>query len=523
MATPAIAATPLTRRDAWKLSAISIWEPTLLWYAKAVGEMSNRPATDSTSWRFQAGIHGYDPSTDPFVNAGPIPTQDVQDGFWQKCQHGSWFFLPWHRMYLGFYEQIVRAAVVQLGGPADWTLPYWNYSDSSNPQAKTLPPCFRQPALPDGSPNPLFVIQGVNVPRAPGINSGDTSLIPDSDVDLSGCLEESFFSPDTDTTSGDLGFGGTATGFNHPGQVFGANSVESAPHNAIHVDVGGQWNEGGVAINGWMIDPDTAALDPIFWLHHANIDRLWSVWNGISLSNTNPAGSVNVGGQPISWSTSVQFSFYDANGNVVTMTPSQVLDTTTTTFSYDYEEAANLAAHPMTERTAAGRGTTMKPGLPEMVGANDKPVTLAGSTETTFFALQQPSGPALKSAAMRAEPAKTYLKIENVVSKKSHATYEVYVNLPDNPDAEAYKEHHAGAMHLFGVVQASTKSDRHSGNGLSFSIDITQLVNRLKAINDWDEKNIRVSFVPRTTGGTAMAAIAGHDPIRVGRVSLYVA
>ena len=26
------------------------------------------------------------------------------------------------------------------------------------------------------------------------------------------------------------------------------------------------------------VNPDTAALDPIFWLHHANIDRLWSVW-----------------------------------------------------------------------------------------------------------------------------------------------------------------------------------------------------------------------------------------------------
>jgi tyrosinase len=27
-----------------------------------------------------------------------------------------------------------------------------------------------------------------------------------------------------------------------------------------------------------MTDPDTAALDSIFWLHHANIDRLWATW-----------------------------------------------------------------------------------------------------------------------------------------------------------------------------------------------------------------------------------------------------
>jgi hypothetical protein len=163
--------------------------------------MSSRPATDPTSWRFQAGIHGYNKQTDPFVNAGPVPKKAVQDKFWKKCQHGSWFFLPWHRMYLGFFEQIVRAAVVKLGGPAGWALPYWNYSDASNPQAKALPPAFRELKLPDGSPNPLFVIQGANILRAPGINAGHTTVIPNSDVDLSGCLAETFFSPSTDITS----------------------------------------------------------------------------------------------------------------------------------------------------------------------------------------------------------------------------------------------------------------------------------------------------------------------------------
>jgi tyrosinase len=514
-------ATPLLRKDAWKLSAISTWEPTLLWYARAVGAMSRRPAVDPISWRFQAGVHGYDPATDPLVKSGAIPSNAVQDKFWKKCQHGSWYFLPWHRMYLGFFEEIVRAAVVTLGGPTDWTLPYWNYSDSSNANARTLPPCFRQPTLPDGSPNPLFVLQGVTILRAPGINSGDPSVIPDSDVDLSGCLTESFFSPDTDVTSGDLGFGGPAAGFNHPGQVFGTHSVESIPHNAIHVDVGGEWVQGGVTVDGWMMNPDTAALDPIFWLHHANIDRLWSVWNRISSSNTDPAGSVNVGGQPISWPTSVPFSFHDGTGNVVTMTPSQVLDTKTTSFSYDYEDTSNPLAMAQMESFAASRSVIVKPGLPEMIGASDKPVTLTGSAQTTAFVLQPASGPALESASIQAAPAKTYLKIENVVSEKSHATYEVYVNLPDKPDAAAYREHLAGAMHLFGVIQASTGSDRGPGNGLSFSLDITQLVNRLQAVNVWDDQNIRVTFVPRRTGGTAGAAIAPHDPIRVGRIRLY--
>ena len=34
-------------------------------------------------------------------------------------------------------------------------------------------------------------------------------------------------------------------------------------------------------------------LDPIFWLHHANIDRLWEVWRGLprSIAVTDPGGA----------------------------------------------------------------------------------------------------------------------------------------------------------------------------------------------------------------------------------------
>jgi tyrosinase len=38
-------------------------------------------------------------------------------------------------------------------------------------------------------------------------------------------------------------------------------------HGAVHIWVGGT-----------MSDPSTAAADPIFWMHHANLDRLWWQW-----------------------------------------------------------------------------------------------------------------------------------------------------------------------------------------------------------------------------------------------------
>jgi tyrosinase len=49
------------------------------------------------------------------------------------------------------------------------------------------------------------------------------------------------------------------------------NSIE-AIHDNIHVLVGG---------DGHMSDPAVAAFDPIFFLHHANVDRMIALWSAI--------------------------------------------------------------------------------------------------------------------------------------------------------------------------------------------------------------------------------------------------
>ena len=81
------------RRD---VSTLQPWDDALLWYAKAVAEMKKRPVGDPTSWRYQAAIHDYIPSDDPYADPSDVfPTSAEQDKFWRQCQHFSWFFLPW--------------------------------------------------------------------------------------------------------------------------------------------------------------------------------------------------------------------------------------------------------------------------------------------------------------------------------------------------------------------------------------------------------------------------------------------
>src|SRR5947209_11178911 len=71
--------------------------------------------TNPTSWLYQASIHG--------TYAAP-PAEG-----WNMCQHEGYFFVLWHRMYIYWFERILRAA----SGDPNLTLPYWNYNYPNPP------------------------------------------------------------------------------------------------------------------------------------------------------------------------------------------------------------------------------------------------------------------------------------------------------------------------------------------------------------------------------------------------------
>jgi len=58
----------------------------------------------------------------------------------------------------------------------------------------------------------------------------------------------------------------------------GAGMVEGYGHNYIHELVG-----------GLMKRLTTAATDPIFWLHHCNVDRVWATWHANQPAGVYPA------------------------------------------------------------------------------------------------------------------------------------------------------------------------------------------------------------------------------------------
>ena len=91
----------------------------------------------------------------------------------------------------------------------------------------------------------------------------------------------------------------------------------------VHVLVGGSDANQNP---GLMSDPDLAGLDPIFWLHHANIDRLWEVWRQEQTSQGNPTDANWLQGPPAAGGRA--FVMPMPAGQSWTYTPSDMIDLT---------------------------------------------------------------------------------------------------------------------------------------------------------------------------------------------------
>jgi hypothetical protein len=197
-----------------------------------IAAMKAKPATDPTSWLYQAKMHA--------LNSGSALA--LQD----QCQHRQFFFTAWHRMYTYYFERILRKA----SGNPSFALPYWNYTDVD--AQRIIPEAYRLPA--NATTNALY-----NGSRSAVYNGG--AALPASDVSYSNAFSLTNF---TTPTLGSPSFGGrTVAAPAHFPASSGSGRLEQSPHNNVHNDVGGDMATG------------ESPRDPIFWLHHANIDRLW--------------------------------------------------------------------------------------------------------------------------------------------------------------------------------------------------------------------------------------------------------
>ena len=467
-----------TRRSVHAIEADPT-DNTLVWYSRAIGEMKQRPLDDPLGWRFQGAVHAYDRASDPYQIAGEsMPSGPDERRFWHQCQHGSWFFLPWHRMYLFHFERIVLSEVIRLGGPSTWALPYWNYSQDV--ASRLLPVAFRDPTFADGSTNHLYVSQ-----RTPAANSGG-QFLDDIDVDIEDALRRKRFAG---TDTGDTGFGGPRTGFSHFSRPFGG--LEQSPHNNVHVQV-----------SGFMLDPRTAALDPIFWLHHANIDRLWEAWKRRDATHVDPTETL--------WSRGVEFWFHDASGHRVKMRSEEVTDPTVAPLEYTYDDLSD----PLPE-SFVGSLDDKGSDIVQLVGATPEAfeVDLDAGSARCVVRVPRPKADSPEMLTVENQPSHVYLSVEQITCQGLASSLDVYLGLSPDDNPADHSDKRVARLALFGIREASNPAGPHGGSGLLFNFEVTDAIRRLDDVGDEDFKDVMVTFRP----------IGDHtgSPVHIGRVSLY--
>jgi tyrosinase len=284
-------------------------------------------------------------------------------------------FLPWHREFLRRFES-------DLGMP----VPYWNWTaDQASGSPETAPVWGNDLMGPDGTPSadpgigrPADAVtagQFAHAPADPGIVPWNTIIDPSvgpasgepwltralgrtppsvtqmpglpmlpTPADESGALNVTpYDSAPWDVTSGDTSqpsppvrtpsFRSFLEGWYGPGL-----------HNAAHMWVGGS------------MMPPTSPNDPVFFLHHANVDRIWANWQRKWL-NSGLGNYLPVSGGPTGHNLTDGMFPWGAP-----FTPQSVLDTFALGYWYDDAPAPGITALTPASGDSTGGATVVIAG-----------------------------------------------------------------------------------------------------------------------------------------------------------------
>jgi tyrosinase len=496
------------------------WPESIVWYAKGVKHLMSLPLDNPLSWRFYGAIHGFNETlwnkAGYYTVGEDMPTSTDQARYWNQCQHRTWYFLPWHRGYLLAFEAAVRQAVIDLNGPKDWALCYWNYLVKGQ---EILPPAFQAEFLPSTTePNPLYT------PLRFGPKGDRDVFVPPGVINNGAQLETQFKGVDHLSP----GFGGPDTGFAHGGKFY-PGKLESQPHNVVHGQVGGA--NSVTTQRGLMTLPSTAALDPIFWLHHANIDRLWEVWR--RAGHADPTDQAWLDGPAAQGERA--FIVPQPGQLEWTFTPAQMSDYQSLDYVYDDlpklggAEQAPSEPQSLTRAQLGQRGITpgqfgsaggakLLEGTPELVGANLSPIRVFGRQVETTVQIDDLARPKLTSA--RAATGATgptdrlALNIEKVRGQLDSVTLTIFLGFADPGQPGAEPDQLVDSIGLFGLQEASERDGPHGGEGLNFILDISEIAAAGLQNGSWSGGPLMVRFV-------SMSPVPDWANITIEKVSAY--
>lgn len=260
-------------------------------------------------------------------------------------------------------------------------------------------------------------------------------------------------------------------------------TFESQPHDVVHV-----------ALGGLMSDPDTAAQDPIFWLHHANIDRMWNRWLA--------PGGVRMDASDAAW-LNTRFTFYDEAGHAVYLTGADIENTVgQLNDRYDDDPAVGHKAAPRAQSLVAGRAAVAGAVAPQAAQQNltttvaAQRVDLAGKTERLQLPLAQEASTRMRALAANNAQHHAFLRLDDIrYDKSSGVHYDIFINLPEGAKLDIHTPGYAGNLSLFGLKpHAMAGHPPAAATNIFVESDISHLIGNVVAGNP---KNLTVVLVPR--------------------------
>ncbi|KAI5359712.1 putative tyrosinase copper-binding domain, di-copper centre-containing domain superfamily, tyosinase [Septoria linicola] len=434
-----------------------------------------------------SSIHGVPRQN--YANVGQCSSCGGSDGY---CTHDSVLFPAWHRAYVALFEQeflkVARSVAASYNNQRytdagnALRFPYFDWAARPPNNGPALPTLITDSQVtvqgPNGQQsfrNPLYgyefiggqqsgLVYGTlngyqktlrypnsnspsasnNSPAAAAAFAGARQSLQDQIYQLfTTCKNYLYFSNDDSRDS----------------SARCANSLEQI-HNTVHNNAGGLGGNG--VSGGHMTYLSTASFDPIFWLHHANVDRIFAMWQAINPSAygaTQPAPhntwTISTGSNQGPTSGLRPFRRPDADNFWNT---NQVRDWTQ--FGYTYPEFSN----------SDGSANAISGYVNRLYGPN--PSQTAGSSKREAEAepqLLEALGDILSSNPLKASNGSLYQYVANIKTPRYAlgGSYTVYLfnGKPASEDPSTW----AAADNLYGPMGLLSQ-DGMEGSGMNMSI-----------------------------------------------------
>ncbi|KAL8467971.1 hypothetical protein ACS0TY_031279 [Phlomoides rotata] len=432
-------------------------------FNKAVELMRALPDDDPRSFKQQANVHcAY---CDGAYDQAGFPDLELQ-------VHNSWLFFPFHRYYLYFFERILG----KLIDDPTFSIPFWNWD---GPAGMTMPPIYANPN------SPLYDSLRDRLHQPPTVmdlnySGSDPSISPEQQTKRN--LTVMYRQMVANSKTPRLFFGSAYRRGEEPNP--GSGSVENIPHGPVHVWTGDRTQPNTENMGNFY----SAARDPIFYAHHSNIDRMWSLWKTLGGRREDIKDKDFL---------DAAFVFYDENGQMVRVRVRDCLDNTKLGYDYQKVETPWVRSRPQ-PRVSSVLRKLKKLGRAKAADAGSPREVLPAKLDRVVKVMVK--RPKKKRSKKEKDELEEILVIKGIeLERDVYAKFDVYINDEDDVVTTEENTEFAGSF-----VNVPHKHKHGKKIKTQLRLSITEIMEDLDAE---DDDHVMVTLVPTSNGDS----ITIHD------------